>query len=86
MNFIEGCNNRWVCGSFIIAQYPQGFFAYQYFKYRSGGRDSKRLHKKDEPLLSLDAAKDLITAVALQPIPDGIVLINAPGMDKQETS
>lgn len=85
MDFIEDkIRQRWTSGPYVIAQYPTGFFVYRYFKYRAGKRNSKRLHRDDEPLPSLEAAKLLIQQVANQPIPDGIVLINAPIMEVLE--
>ena len=80
MKFIEDkIKQRWVSGAYVITQYPAGFFTFQYFRYTSGGgRDSKILHKRDEPSQSLEAAKALIEKHASQPTPKGIILVNAP--------
>lgn len=84
MQFVAEEFDRWHSGSYIIAKYDDGFYAYQYFRYTHGGRDSKRLHPDNEPLQSLDAAIALCELKQLQPIPAGISLIEAPIMHSQE--
>ena len=80
MVFIKSGQERWNSGPYTIAKYDDGFYAYQYFRYSYGGRDSKRLHRVNEPLPSLLAAKRLCLDVSAQPIAEGIRLIDAPFM------
>ena len=80
MHFIAEEFDRWHSGPYIIAKYDDGFYAYQYFRYSHGGRDSKRLHPDDEPLPTIEAAAALCELTQLQPIPPGIKLIEAPIM------
>jgi len=75
--------NRWNSGPYVICKYDYvdkkgKFFAYRYFKYKNGGRDAKRLHPEKEPPQSLAEAKRLCEKVSQEPVPDGILLVDAP--------
>ena len=80
MKFIESGIDRWNSGPYTIAKYDDGFYAYQYFRYSYGGRDSKRLHRVNEPLPSKLAAERLCIEMSAQPVPKNIRLIDAPFM------
>jgi len=86
MKFIREEFDRWTCGPYTISKYDDGYYAYVYFKYKSGaGRDSKRLHGTQPRQIphTLDDAVRLCFEHSLQPVPDGRLLINAPSMNIQ---
>ena len=81
MEFIAGEFDRWTCGPFVIAKYDDGFYAYRYFKYQHcGRRDAKCLHPSDKPLQTLVDAMSLCEKVSAEPLPTGILLVDAPVM------